>query len=77
MNAKELSWNKPFTDGSDIISISEVTVLKSAAGYYIGTLCKHVGDECDGLIEPNERMSFNYWATYEEAEAHLRHYKED
>ena len=44
-------------------------VLKSAAGYYIGTLQE---DAEDGIWYPYTRQSQDYWATYEQAAECLR-----
>ena len=52
---------------------TDLQVLKSAAGYYIGTLFIHYNDsrsETPGLIEPGSRDS-QYFATKEEAEQTL------
>ena len=46
----------------------DVQVLKSAAGYYIGTLYEEMNI---GYL-PNERLSEEYWSTREEAEEKLR-----
>ena len=43
---------------------AQLTVLKSAAGYYIGTLCE------SGL--PFTRESSRYWSSRQEAEAALK-----
>lgn len=55
------------------INTSNTQVLKSAAGYYIGTLCKADwtpnGQE---FWEPYSRESEDYWPTREQAEDHLR-----
>ena len=45
-----------------------VQVLKSNAGYYIGSLYKEDTD----VYFPNERLSANYWDTREEAKEALR-----
>lgn len=54
-------------EGADI---HHLQVLKSAAGYYIGALCK--ADWHPTFWEPNFRDSDCYWATREEAEVALR-----
>jgi hypothetical protein len=53
--------------GADIPNLQ---VLKSAAGFYIGTLCK--ADWHETLWEPYSRDSACYWPTREEAENALR-----
>lgn len=54
-------------EGADIYHLQ---VLKSAAGYYIGALCK--ADWHPAFWEPMLRDSACYWATREEAESALR-----
>lgn len=49
------------------MKISELRVLESAAGYYIGRTCV---DE-DGFSFPYSRNSAEYYATEEEAEQAL------
>ena len=46
--------------------IPHLQVLKSAAGYYIGNLCK--ADWHPTFWEPYSRDSLQYWKTREEAE---------
>ena len=48
---------KPHTanDGCSI-EISEDVVMRSNAGFYVGSACKHY-DCCPGLIEPNDRYT--------------------
>lgn len=53
--------------------ISDVQVLKSAAGYYIGRTYRDE-EETDGMWFPYDRLS-DYFRTKEEAEKHLRFYK--
>jgi hypothetical protein len=48
--------------------ISDYQVLKSAAGYYIGRLCKDIGDEI--FWQPYDRAS-GYFKTTEEAQWQL------
>ena len=45
---------------------SDLRVMKSAAGYYIGTSFTHTQGEFKGLEEPGSRES-EYFATAEEA----------
>lgn len=54
-------------EGADIYHLQ---VLKSAAGYYIGELCK--ADWHPTFWEPNMRDSACYWETREQAEDALR-----
>lgn len=54
-------------EGADIPNLQ---VLKSAAGYYIGTLCK--ADWHPTFWEPYMRDSDCYWVKREEAEDALR-----
>lgn len=49
-------------------NISYTQILKSAAGYYIGALCKADYGTVE-FWEPNFRDSACYWKTREEAEA--------
>lgn len=51
-------------------NIYHVQVLKSAAGYYIGELCK--ANWHPTFWEPNMRDSACYWKTREEAESALQ-----
>jgi len=60
-----------YIDPNDKGNYSELQVLKSAAGYYIGTLYTNPSySEFPGLIEPGSRDS-EYFATKEEAQAVL------
>lgn len=54
-------------------SYSDIKVMKSAAGYYIGTEFLH-GDASDfcGMVEPGSRESVEYFDTYESAADALR-----
>ena len=52
-------------DGTEEGQISDVMVLRSAAGFYIGTA--YWDKELHGVWLPNERLSFGYYRTYEEA----------
>lgn len=48
---------------------SDLMVLKSAAGYYIGTTYTHdENSPTPGLVEPGSRDSFEYYATEAEAQ---------
>tara|TARA_B100000900_G_scaffold250564_1_gene213432 strand:+ start:294 stop:536 length:243 start_codon:yes stop_codon:yes gene_type:complete len=51
-----------FSDGD--LPISEPIVMASAAGWYVGEVCKD--PECGGMIVPFDRLS-EYFATPEEA----------
>lgn len=51
-------------------NIHHIQVLKSAAGFYIGTLSK--ADWHSTFWEPNSRDSQCYWGTRKEAEYALR-----
>ena len=51
-----------FCDGD--LPISEPIVMASAAGWYVGELCKD--PDCGGMIVPYDRLS-GYFATPEEA----------
>lgn len=53
---------------SDKSGYSEMKVLRSGAGYYIGTIYTY---PIDGLQEPGSRDS-DYFATEEQARAYLR-----
>ena len=46
---------------------SELQALKSAAGYYIGTVYRNP----EGFTEPGSRDSVNYYRSREEAQADL------
>lgn len=50
-----------------------VQVLKSAAGYYVGRL--YYDAELGGYL-PYSRDSYGYYASREEAEAHLKYYED-
>ena len=47
----------------EMIEVSEPIVMASAAGWYVGAICK----EDDGFIQPYDRYT-DYFATPEEAE---------
>lgn len=62
----DIKWsNNSFVGSGDTLLLSELMVLKSAAGYYIGHLCKTIGGEYDGLIEPYDRLTG--YLSYEQA----------
>ena len=56
--------------GGDL-PISEPIVMASAAGWYVGELCKD--PDCGGMIVPYDRLS-GYFATPEEAAKVLETY---
>lgn len=59
--------NLPKTSG-----YSDLQVLKSAAGWYVGTTYTHGSDsEFAGLVEPGSRES-GYFSTEELADQHLQ-----
>ena len=64
---KDIMFNKsPIdVDGSTYMEISEPIVMASAAGWYVGKICKE-----DGFIEPYDRFT-EYFATPEEAQVVL------
>lgn len=54
------------------LDVRGLQVLKSAAGYYIGSLCTEKIEGVEGdLWLPNSRDSQRYWATRDEAEEAL------
>ena len=64
---KDIEFNKsPIdVDGSTYMEISEPIVMASAAGWYVGKICKE-----DGFVEPYDRFT-EYFATPEEAQVVL------
>ena len=64
---KDIMFNKsPIdVDGSTYMEISEPIVMASAAGWYVGKICKE-----DGFVEPYDRFT-EYFATPEEAQVVL------
>ena len=67
----DIKWsNNSFVASGDTLLLSELMVLKSAAGYYIGYLCKTVGGEYDGLVEPYDRLTD--YMSYEQATKRLQ-----
>ena len=61
---------------ADIGYVSEDRVMKSAAGYYVGTSFIHTGGEMKGLEEPNSRNS-HYFSKREDAQKYLDFIKAD
>ena len=53
------------TLGGEELEVSENIVMASAAGWYVGAICK--SPELDGMIEPYDRFT-HYVSTPEEAE---------
>ena len=60
--------NAPYIPKSEKCCYSDLQVMKSAAGYYVGTIYT---DPKDGFKEPGSRDS-DYFATQEEAEQELK-----
>tara|TARA_B100000085_G_scaffold228469_1_gene214451 strand:- start:394 stop:612 length:219 start_codon:yes stop_codon:yes gene_type:complete len=56
----------PMTVFGEEMQVSESIVMASAAGWYVGAICK----EDDGFIQPYDRYT-DYFATPEEAEKRL------
>ena len=56
------------TLGGEELEVSEKIVMASAAGWYVGAICKD--PELGGMIEPYDRYT-HYVATPEEAERML------
>ena len=56
----------PMTVFGEEMQVSESIVMASAAGWYVGAICK----EDDGFIQPYDRYT-DYFATPEEAEKFL------
>ena len=70
-----VQWDESheMVDGEDTIILSKECVMKSAAGYYVGTACKTIKSNEDwkiGMIEPYSRDS-HYMGTHEEVEAFI------
>lgn len=57
---KDIKFNKVVSYGEEI-EVSENIVMSSAAGWYVGAICKE-----DGMIMPYDRYT-GYYATPEEA----------
>ena len=54
----------------DIGYVSEAKVMKSAAGWYIGTTFHHTEGDFKGFVEPNERFT-EYFSSREAAQETL------
>ena len=66
-----IKWsNDSFIDNGDTLVLSELMVLESGAGYYIGYLCKTMGGKYDGCIEPYDRLTD--YMSYEQATKQLQ-----
>ena len=59
---KDIEFNTVTMYG-ETMEVSESIVMASAAGWYVGSICK----EDDGFIQPYDRYT-DYFATPEEAE---------
>ena len=57
---KDIKFNKVVSYGEEI-EVSENIVMSSAAGWYVGAICKE-----DGMVMPYTRYT-GYYATPEEA----------
>ncbi len=62
-NIEDIEFNKSpaDVDGSTYMEISEPIVMASAAGWYVGKVCKE-----DGFVQPYDR--FTEYLTQEEAQ---------
>ncbi|MCK4526493.1 hypothetical protein KAW18_03910 [candidate division WOR-3 bacterium] len=70
-----IKWlNNSFIASGDTLVLSELMVLQSAAGHYIGHLCKTIKCNCKdehlGCIEPYDRLSG--YMSYEQATKQLQ-----
>ena len=63
-NIKDIEFNKVTMYGEEI-ELSEPIVMASAAGWYVGAVCKD--PDCGGMVVPYDRYT-DYVATPEEAE---------
>ena len=55
-DVKEIEFNDINVDGNGTwIPVSEPIVMASAAGWYVGTVCKD--PDCDGMIVPYNRYT--------------------
>jgi hypothetical protein len=63
-NIKEIEFNTVTMYGEEI-ELSEPIVMASAAGWYVGKVCKE-----DGFVQPYDRFT-EYFATPEEAKVIL------
>ena len=61
-NIKEIEFNKINSYG-EWIEVSEPIVMASAAGWYVGAVCKD--PDCGGMIVPFDRYT-DYYATPED-----------
>ena len=81
---QEITWGRTyltaggFANGQHIIDrgcVSHICIMKSNAGFYIGTAFKHVKEDgSTKFIEPNERMS--HYMSEEEAIEELPKYRD-
>ena len=55
----------PMTVFGEEMEVSENIVMASAAGWYVGAVCKD--PDCGGMVVPYDRYT-DYYATPEEAE---------
>ena len=55
----------PMTVFGEEMEVSEDIVMASAAGWYVGAICKD--PDCGGMVVPFDRYT-DYYATPEEAE---------
>ncbi len=62
----QIVWNE---DSAYNMPLSDPLVMGSAAGWYVGEVCKD--PDCGGMIVPFGRIS-GYYATPEEADALLQ-----
>ena len=62
-NIKDINFTTQNVYGTEM-EISEDIVMASAAGWYVGEVCKD--PDCGGMIVPFDRLS-GYFATPEEA----------
>lgn len=68
---KKIEWlDEQIESLGETIVLSTVSVMHSAAGWYIGRLCKTVGGKYDGLIEPYDRLTD--YMSYEQATKQLQ-----
>jgi hypothetical protein len=68
---KKTEWTDEQIESlGDTIVLSTLSVMESAAGWYLGRLCKTVGGEHDGLIEPHDRLTG--YMSYEQATKQLQ-----
>ena len=65
-NIKEIKFNDTNVYGTEM-PVSEPIVMASAAGWYVGAICKD--EECDGMIVPYDR--YTEYMTKEQAQVVL------